>query len=376
MKNSLLVLFLILSIGCEVSTNQNDVGNNAASIIAEFKKQLQKDIADDNINGSISYAIVKGNKILGANAVGVASIETNIPADTSTIYRTGSISKSFTAFLMMQVIQDGTIKLEDPVENYFPEIRNLNGYSDSRKITFQQLASHTSGLIREPDMENAAAGPIEEWESKILASIPNTSFQTEPGERYSYSNIGFGILGLAVSRAAGESFLNMVEERIFQPLNMNNSFFVVPEERLKDLSKGLGGGPMGDLDTERPAREHTGRGYKVPNGGIYSTPLDLSKFMLANTGYKDLLSKDHLTLMQTIQTPEGRQTYGLGFSLYQDLGISTVGHGGSVAGYTAHFIFDKESEYGVILMRNFNWGNTNLNLRSVSLIRKLKKLEQ
>ncbi len=372
MKNTVITLALVLFVGCNPPTKDTKTGN-LKSIINEFEDQLKKDIADDNINGSISFAIIKGDKVLKAAATGSSDIGNNTPADTSTIYRTGSISKSFTAFLMMQMVQDGVIELDDPIEDYMPEIRNLDGYSDSRKITFRQLASHTAGLIREPDMENAAAGPIDEWENKILASIPNTSFQTEPGERYSYSNIGFGILGLAVSRASNRSFMELVTERIFEPLNMKNSFFVVPEDKRNNLSKGLGGGPMGELDTERPAREHSGRGYKVPNGGIYSTPLDLTKFMMSNMGYIELLGEDHLTEMQTIQTPEGRLTYGLGFSLYQDLGISTVGHGGSVAGYTAHFIFDKESQYGVILMRNFNWGNTNLNLRSVSLIRKLKR---
>ncbi len=374
MKNTIAALLLIALVSCDVSSTQESNRNDVPSLITEFENQLKKDIDDDDIGGSISYAVIKGDKILGANAVGPASIDSNVSADTPTIYRTGSISKSFTAFLMMQAVQDGIIQLDDPVENYFPEIRNLDGYSDSRKITFQQLASHTSGLVREPDMENAASGPIEEWENKILASIPNTRFQSELGERYSYSNIGFGILGLAVSRAANVPFMEMVEERIFEPLNMTNSFFVVPDDRMKDLSKGLAGGPTGEINSERPALEHDGRGYKVPNGGIYSTPLDLAKFMMCNMGYMDLLSEDNLTQMQTIQTPEGRQTYGLGFSLYQDDGISTVGHGGSVAGYTAYFIFDKESQYGVILMRNFNFGNTNLNLRSISLIRKLKKL--
>ena len=335
-----------------------------------------KRLEDDNINGSISAAIVKGDEIIWSKAYGTSDIDNKIMADSITIYRTGSISKSFTAFLMMKLVQEGTIELDEQIEKYLPEISELNGYSDSTKITFLQLASHTSGLIREPNLENAASGPIEEWESKVLQSIPKTSFQSKPGEKYSYSNIGFGILGLTLSRATEKSFIELVKDKIFNPLNMNNSYFIVPHDKLGNLAKGLGGGPLGDLNREKPEKEHIGRGYKVPNGAIYSTPNDLAKFMMANMGYSEMLNKDNLELMQTTKTPEGewRQNYGLGFSLYQDSTISTVGHGGSVSGYTAKFEFEKESKYGVILMRNYNWGITNLGLRSKILLRKLKNL--
>ena len=146
-----------------------------------------------------------GDEIIWSKAYGTSNIDNKIMADSITIYRTGSISKSFTAFLMMQLVQEGTIELDEQIEKYLPEISELNGYSASTKITFLQLASHTSGLIREPYLENAASGPIEEWESKVLQSIPKTSFQSKLGEKFSYSNIGFGILGLTLSRAAEKS---------------------------------------------------------------------------------------------------------------------------------------------------------------------------
>ncbi len=273
-------------------------------------------------------------------------------------------------------MQEGIIELDESVEKYLPEISQLNGYSDSTKITFRQLASHTAGLIREPELENAASGPIEQWEDKILLSIPKTSFQSNPGRQFSYSNIGYGILGLALSHAADKSFIELVKDKIFKPLNMNDSFFIVPKDRLENLAKGMEGGPQGNLDKETPEKEHGGRGYKVPNGAIYSTTNDLAKFMICNLGYFELLNNDNLELMQHSINLEGEmQDYGLGFALYKDSIITTVGHGGSVSGYTANFVFEKESHYGVILMRNFNWGATKLNLRSLDLLRKLKEFD-
>lgn len=372
MNKILLTVLITVLAGCYTSSNaQFPERSDLQTIINEFANGIKKDVEDDNVKGSISIAIVKGDSIIWSGAYGSADFNNNTKADSTTIYRTGSISKSFTAFLMMQLAQEGTIELDEQIEKYLPEISELNGYSDSTKITFLQLASHTSGLIREPNLENAASGPIEQWESKVLQSIPKTSFQSKPGEKFSYSNIGFGILGLAISRATNKSFIELVKERIFIPLNMTNSFFIMPESRMNKLARGMNIYSIGEIDIQSEL-EHAGRGYKVPNGGIYSTPNDLAKFIASNLGYIELLRQDNLAAMHSSQTPNGN--YGLGFFLYQDSIVSTVGHGGGVAGYTCSLLFEKGSQYGVILMRNYNRGNTKLSASSLELIRELKSL--
>jgi CubicO group peptidase (beta-lactamase class C family) len=348
-------------------------------IIEEMENQLRKDLRDDNINGSISAAIVKEDKLIWSRAFGPATVKGDRTADASTIYRAGSIAKSFTAFLMMLLLQDGILDLEQPVENHLPEIREIEGYSDSTKFSFRQLASHTAGLIREPKLEKADSGPMEEWENKLLQSIPQTSFEFTPGERFSYSNIGYGILGVALSRAANAPFTGLVEERILKPLHMEDSFFIVPEHKLANLAQGIGGGPFGDEDPnlEGPKVEHQGRGYKVPNGGLYSTPSDLGKFLIAMMGYTTLLGKNLLESMHTKQTPEPtHHGYGLGFELYQDTTIAIAGHAGSVWGYSSYFGFEKECQYGVVLMKNYNWGTTSWNFGPKILLRRLMESAQ
>jgi CubicO group peptidase (beta-lactamase class C family) len=348
-------------------------------IIDEFEKQIEKDLRDDNVNGTISAAIVRRDETIWAKAFGSANRNGNRAADTKTIYRAASIAKSFTAFLMMLMVQDGTIALDQPVEEHLPEIRELEEYSDSTKITFHQLASHTAGLIREPKLEKADAGPIEEWQSKVLQSILKTSFESKPGERLSDSNIGYAILGVALSRAGNKPFLQLVEERIFQPLHLDNSFYVVPEHKRQNLAQGLGGGPFGDteINLEGPENEHRGRGYKVPNGGLYSTPSDLAKFIMCNLGYAPLLDGKHLDLMHNNQTPEtSYHSYGLGFELYKDPFIHIAGHAGSVWGYTSYFGFEKECHYGTVIRRNYNWGITSWNFVPKVLLRKLMDFEK
>ncbi|MEP2670465.1 MAG: serine hydrolase domain-containing protein [Cyclobacteriaceae bacterium] len=376
MKDILFIAIISTLVSCNPSSSsKSEVATGVDDILDQFEYQLQKDIEDDNLNGSISLAIVKGDKVLRSKAFGEADLNHHA-ADTSTIYRIGSVTKSFTSLLMMQLAQEGIIQIGDPIEKYLPEIRGLVGYSDSTKITFGQLASHTSGLHSGPNYGKPANATVKEWESLLLKCIPATSFGSRPGRRYSYSNIGFAILGLALSRAADKPYMELIQTRIFNPLHMSNSFFLVPEERQSDLAQGRWG-PMGEVDDVRPQEDHTNIGWSVANGGIFSTSNDLTKFMFSMMGYSDILNDDYLEMMQTTQTPEGKwnENYGYGVAIYQDSIISTIGHQGGNPGYRANFLFEKETKYGVILLRNYSWGITDLNLRSTVLLRKLNEFE-
>lgn len=363
----------------EVATGQKAKHTSFQAAIARFEAQLAQDVAEDGI-GSISAGVVMGNDVVWSKGFGWADIEQQISADEETIYRTGSISKSFTAVLMMQMIEKGFFKLDDPVENYFPEIKELReNPEDASPITFRHMASHTAGIIREPRLKGAASGPISKWEDKVLASIPNTYYKSLPGKQYSYSNIGFGMLGLAVSRAAGEPFMDLVRKNIFEPLGMTSTFFILTTEHAPHLAMGYVRRKDGTVDADPPAREHSGRGYKVPNGGIYSTVGDLAKFVAAMTGASSVKIFSEETRKEILkqQTPEGRGRYGLGFSINIDEeGFRTVGHGGSVAGYNATMVFETESRIGVIAYRNYNRGKTNLGHTARALLKELVNIHR
>jgi len=363
-----------MPIPVEVAAGEKVKQSPFQAAISRFEAQLAQDVAEDSI-GSISAGVVVGNYVVWANGFGWADIEKQTPADAETIYRTGSISKSFTAVLMMQMAEKGYFKLDDPVEKYFPKINNLADRPESAKpLTFRHLASHTSGLSREPNLQGAASGPISQWEDKILASIPKTSYLSLPEEKYSYSNIGFGILGLAVSRAAGKPFMDLVQEHIFGPLGMTRSFFILTDNHVPHLAMGYLKRGDGTVNAEFPAKEHAGRGYKVPNGGIYSTVGDLSKFVAAMTGSLSarIFSEETRNEILKRQTPEGGGGYGLGFSIRTDEdGFTSVGHGGSVAGYNAGMVFHPESKIGVVIFRNYNRGKTNLGRSIRDLLKEL-----
>lgn len=344
-----------------------------ASALESFDARLAADVGSDGIGG-ITAALARGTEILWARGFGWADRARRVPADTSTIYRIGSISKTFTTLALAQLAAEGVLDIDEPAVRYLPELANLPGGRDTiLGVTFRRLASHTAGLAREPALEGAASGPLAEWEAKILASIPTTSFLDAPGRRYAYSNIGVGILGLAISRAARQPFMELIGDRILHPLGIERTGFRLTPDMETHLAVGYLNREDGSVDTTIPAREHDGRGYKVPNGAIYSTVGDLARFAAALTGRSpvELLPVGWRREMMRVQMPtDADDGYGLGLRVERDQGgVQAVGHGGSVAGYTAHLVFDPASGLAVILLRNYNRGATDLGGAARDLLR-------
>ncbi len=345
--------------------------------LTAFSRQLRADVAADDVGGIVAGVMVDGD-LVWAQAFGWADRDARTPMSTASISRTGSISKSVTAVLMMRLLDEGVIGLDEPVERYLPAFASIKDRRvDAQPVTFRHLASHTAGLIREPQWPDAVVGPIELWDKRIVESLPLTAYDTVPGARYQYSNIGFGTLGLALAKAAGRPFMEMVRTEVLEPLGMTGSEFVVAGAKLEArLAAGYVIGQDGSIDGGQPAREHAGRGYKVPNGGVYSTVADLGRFMGAMSGVPGLriLSEESRQEALSIQTPENpNRGYGLGFSVQIDeQGRKIASHGGSVAGYTAHMAFDPKARIGVVLLRNYGRGSTNLGTAAQGLVAQLR----
>jgi CubicO group peptidase (beta-lactamase class C family) len=320
--------------------------------IAAFDAEVAAVVAED-AGGVVSVAVFRGDRVVWQKGWGWADIE-NLEAGTaSSIGRTGSISKSFTGILLMQLVERGLVDLDGSVAEHLPEILELRDPPvDPATITFRQLASHTAGLQREPDLPGAATGPIQRWREQILASIPTTGFLTRPGTGYAYSNIGYGMLGLALERAAGVDFMALMDQLIFAPLGMDDTFFVLESpDHIARMSVGYARSRDGRISAERATREHFGRGYKVPNGGVYSAVADLARFASGIMGTSDvqILGAESRAEVVTPQAPA--EGYGIGLQVSDRGGVRTVGHGGSVAGYNANLVFDPETGWGVAMLR-------------------------
>lgn len=312
--------------------------------------------------GSVTAGVVVGKQLIWSKSYGYADMEKKILADADTVYRVGSITKMFTALMLEQLADDGKACLSDPVKKYFPEIELVQGrFPDAPPITLVQLATHTSGLGREPDQkETYVTGAVDDWEKTLIAALPHLHYEYEPGTRFSYSNIGYAVLGAALSRAAGEPYVQYVHKHIFEPLGMSHSAFERNNHMWPHLAKGYQLTGQGDaVDSLTPQREHeTGRGYKVPNGAIYTTLGDLARFasFMMGQGPDSVLktpSLDRFQNQMAVQADSGLTSgYGIGFEVHRRNQYVVFGHGGSVAGYMSILFMIRDKGIGLIVFSN------------------------
>jgi len=328
--------------------------------VAEIDSLIASELAKRPV-GSVTAGIVAGKDLAWTKSYGDADMEKKIPADKDTVYRIGSITKMFTAVMLEQLAASGKVHLSDAAEKYFPEINQVKDrFPGGPPATLMQLATHTSGLGREPDnTDTYVTGKVADWEKTLISALPQTHWQFEPGTRFSYSNIGYAILGVALSRASGESYIDYVTKHIFQPLGMTHSAFDRTPEMMPHLSKGYLLTSPTQVDSEMAQKEHeTGRGYKVPNGAIYTTVGDLAKFVsfLLGQGPASVLAPaalDRFQAQMIVPADIGlTQGYGIGFEVQRRDNYVAFGHGGAVAGYTADLLMSRKGQVGVVVFSN------------------------
>jgi CubicO group peptidase (beta-lactamase class C family) len=348
------------------------------SQLVEIDSMIAADLARRPV-GSVTAGVVVGKQLIWSKSYGDADMEKKIPADTDTVYRIGSITKMFTAVMLEQLVDAGKVHFSDPVEKYFPEIKTVQGrFPDAPPITLIQLATHTSGLGREPDnTETYLTGPVANWEKTLIAALPHLRYEFEPGTRFSYSNMGYAVLGVALSRAAGESYVDYVPKHIFSPLGMTHSALDRTAEMLAHLAKGYQLIGPEAVDSQTPQREHeTGRGYKVPNGAIYTTVGDLAHFasFLMDQGPESVLKTASLERFQkqmAVPADIGLTSgYGIGFQVDRRDNYVAFGHGGAVAGYTSMLLMNRTKGIGVIVFSNGAANPGSLAERSLDILSK------
>ncbi len=361
--------FLVESAACQTLPTRAVRGIEAVDslVSAEFAK--------DSI-GSIAVGVIAGSQLAWTRHVGFADMKTRRLASRNTVYRIGSITKPFTAVMLMQLVAAGWVQLSDPVERYLPEVKQIASKPQGASpFTFLQLATMTAGLAREPDEAGPFwTGPVSAWEKKLLSALPHTSYTSVPGTEYSYSNIGYAILGAALARVAHEPYTEWQRSRIFRPLGMERTRFEVDSTIASDLAVGYqvnGGGTLDDQTAALEARD--GRGYKVPNGAIFTTVDDLARFVAFELGrgpdsvvarsmldeaFGGLVATDHFLQIG----------YGLGFMAMSRDGYSYLGHSGSVAGYRAAMYYDRGMKLGVVVFRNVGGGKQDPDRLAVDIL--------
>jgi CubicO group peptidase (beta-lactamase class C family) len=310
--------------------------------------------------GSLTAGIIQSSKLVWSKSYGYADMEAQKPATTDTVYRIGSITKQFTAVAFLQLVQTGKVRLTDLVESFVPEIGLVKGRpAGSQPITLLQLATHTSGLDREPaDIARFTVGPVGEWQKTLIGALADLKYAYEPGTSYLYSNMGYAVLGLAVERISGQSYISYVTEKILEPLGMTATHFELEPGLASRFPKGyvLANGKP---DSTEAAKElKIGRGYKVPNGALFTTISDLAKFVTFELGASEvsvLDPKGYAENLSRVYSAQGdlHSGYGIGFSQSRQGNLVLSGHGGAVAGFLSGAYFNRKSSLGIIYLRSY-----------------------
>ncbi len=313
-----------------------------------------------------AYGIIVDGQLEHVVAGGLRDVERAAPADTATVFRIASMSKSFAAVAILQLRDAGKLALDDPAERYVPELRGLRYPSgDAPRITVRHLLTHSAGFPEDNPWGDQQLDATEEAFSAMMRSgIP---FSTAPGTAYEYSNYGFAILGRIVQNVAGMPYSRYLRERILLPLGMRHTYLEssdVPRERLAYGYRLQDG----QWKLEPPLPD----GAFGVMGGMLTTPADLSRwvaFLLdawpARDGAEDgPLSRASRREMQQIQRYSGLSTlvrsesiasnaggygYGLRVSENCDFRIN-VSHTGGLPGYGSIMRWLPDQGVGIIAL--------------------------
>ena len=345
MKNlTLAALVLALSIGAA----------QAAPDLQRLESRMAVEAAAHPAGG-MTVGLVAGGKLAWTKSYGFADMERRVAANADTVYRIGSVTKQFTSIMMLQLMEQGKVKPDDPAQRYLPQVALVKGAGVP--FTLEQLSAHRSGLSREPDQNLFVSGPITGWRDTLVAALPHVSMQFPTGNRVSYSNIGIAVLGAALASAANEPYVDYVHKHIIAPLGLTHTSFTPDKDMLAHLARGYrpkdGGGDSAAAQKEL----ESGRGYKIPNGGLFSTVGDLAAFLTFEMGHGPRAVLAPETLAANFRTTypmedEHGWNYGRGFYRAAVNGQTIIGHWGSVAGYAAAAYFDPDAQVGIVILRN------------------------
>jgi len=278
--------------------------------------------------------VAKDGKVLYRAAFGLADESSQRVFTPETPSCLASLSKPFTATLILMLADQNRLHLDDPIGSYLPELPAALGAA-----TLRQVLDHTSGIPDySSDLNAERPGMSAQDVLHLLRKVDRPIFP--PGEKYQYSNTGYVLLGLVAEKLYGKPLLDVLRERIFNPLDMTHTFGL-PPDRPRPATVANGYGDFGELSNAGP--------YLGGDGGLYSTVDDLLKF-----------NPEKLLKPQTLKdawTPgkvrSGTTTYGLGWNITS----GSIWHTGNTAGYRAYMERVPAAHLTIILLTNH--GNTD-----------------
>lgn len=304
-----------------------------------FEAQVKSHLDKGDFIGSVLVA--KDGKVLYRNAVGEAQAEWNIPNTPETKFRLGSITKQFTAVAVLQLVEKGKIKLDDPVKKYY-----TGAPASWDAITIHHLLNHTSGIPSYTDQPGffAKGSMLPMKAGEIVKLTQDKALEFPPGSKFHHNNTGYVLLGAILETVTGKPYADHMRDVIFDPLGMKDTGYDVSAVILKNRAAGYQRGKNGlenalYLDMTLP---HA-------SGALYSTVDDLLKWDQALYTEKLITEASRRKLF----TP-GLDNYGYGWGLTKTRAHFVAQHGGGINGFSGHILRVLDENLVVITLANLS----------------------
>ena len=304
----------------------------------------------------LALAVIRDGRVVKSQGYGLGNIELQVPVTPDTVFQLGSIGKQFTATAILMLAEDGKVSLDDKITRYFPSAaRKWNG------ITIRQLLNHTSGLADYTDDKYIAPGgltPLHEElsDGEILRRFTTLPFNFRPGEKWSYSNTGYAILGFLIAKVSGQSYGDFLRARIFKPLGMSATRVISESDIVPNRATGYIL-EKNEIKNQLWVSPHWNT---LADGALYSTAADMTKWDAAITARALLKGESYAQMWTPAPLNDGKNyPYGFAWDLLEVNGHRLQEHGGAWQGFTAHYARYPDDHLSVIVLTNLESGPSN-----------------
>jgi CubicO group peptidase (beta-lactamase class C family) len=293
-------------------------------------------------------AVRVDGELLLDHAVGLADIDNDVPMTTDHLFRIASHSKTFTGVAIMQLVEQGKLRLDDEARVHVPELDDVGVGT----VTIREMLSHGSGMTRDGDNSDfwGLAKPFPDRDG-LIATIREHGKVIEANEHFKYSNIAYSLLGLIIGAASGQPYREYVTRQIVDPLGLANTGPEYDESRAGDFAKGYTARAHG---ARRVEIEHIDTFAESSATGFYSTAADVTAYFDAHLDGDDRIITDasKRRMRQVQWTVSDEQAYGLGLGQTKENGRTYWGHGGGYPGHITMSRFDPERRLAISVLTN------------------------
>ncbi|MBL8755821.1 MAG: beta-lactamase family protein [Planctomycetes bacterium] len=336
------VLVLVLATATTTSIAQDPAW------AARVDALVQKRITEPDAVG-FSVGIAQQGKVLLAKGYGFADLESDAPANGETMFRIGSVTKQFTATLVLRAVEKGLLTLDDPLDRFvdFP----LQG----KVVTIRHLLNHSSGIPSYTDLGEVweKTTPLDIGQKELLALVAGKPFEFEPGKGFAYNNTGYFLLGMVLEKLHGKPYAQLVRDELCTPLGLHRTRYDSNQDLIKNRAQGYA------LVDGKPANDALlSPNHPYAAGSLLSTGGDLVRWSMALAGGK-VVSAANYTAMTTPLVVDGRDThYGFGLMTGSVAELPTVMHGGGIHGFNSFLLHVPQHDLHVAVISNGEHANS------------------